>query len=292
MTVPSQFRDLPEAYLAKGCLESVGIECFLGDGNLVRCNSVSFQTSSAGSNSMFGPQMLRTRASFSTNQFSKAFTSKASDYERPRCPKCQSLDVNFRELDKPIAYMSAFLRVPMPSGVGHDVADPAAQSGKSTGRKPTGASYLTSPDQEPNMFVRLAVSLCRRSSTRREDADMGFRSNTLHIHGVRSGRGQRSFLHLRCDHFTSWSLSVFGSRLASHMLISAVVRGVPCKTCFRFPWRSNRPFPGMAPADRGCVRVHFFAFRPVPSQIPEFHALPCHPTVRGCAHSNFQPART
>ncbi len=31
-----QFRDLPEALLAKGCLESAGIECFLGDENLVR----------------------------------------------------------------------------------------------------------------------------------------------------------------------------------------------------------------------------------------------------------------
>jgi predicted nucleic-acid-binding Zn-ribbon protein len=35
-------------------------------------------------------------------------------YEQPRCPKCGSLDVNFRELDRPIAYLSAFLRVPMP----------------------------------------------------------------------------------------------------------------------------------------------------------------------------------
>jgi hypothetical protein len=35
-------------------------------------------------------------------------------YEQPRCPKCQSLDVNFQELDRPIAYMSALLRVPMP----------------------------------------------------------------------------------------------------------------------------------------------------------------------------------
>ena len=31
-----QFRDLPEALLAKGCLESAGIECFLRDDNLVR----------------------------------------------------------------------------------------------------------------------------------------------------------------------------------------------------------------------------------------------------------------
>ena len=31
-----QFRDLPEALLAKSVLESAGIECFLGDYNLIR----------------------------------------------------------------------------------------------------------------------------------------------------------------------------------------------------------------------------------------------------------------
>jgi hypothetical protein len=31
-----QFRDLPEALLSKSVLESAGIECFLGDYNLIR----------------------------------------------------------------------------------------------------------------------------------------------------------------------------------------------------------------------------------------------------------------
>jgi hypothetical protein len=31
-----QFRDLPEALLAKSVLDSAGIECFLGDDNLIR----------------------------------------------------------------------------------------------------------------------------------------------------------------------------------------------------------------------------------------------------------------
>jgi hypothetical protein len=35
-------------------------------------------------------------------------------YEQPRCPQCQSLDVNFQELDRPISYMSAFLHMPIP----------------------------------------------------------------------------------------------------------------------------------------------------------------------------------
>jgi len=35
-------------------------------------------------------------------------------YEQPRCPKCQSLDVTFQELDEPVAYTSAYFNVPIP----------------------------------------------------------------------------------------------------------------------------------------------------------------------------------
>ena len=36
------------------------------------------------------------------------------EYQQPRCPKCQSLDVTFQNLNKPIAYGSAYLNVPIP----------------------------------------------------------------------------------------------------------------------------------------------------------------------------------
>ncbi|HVI08492.1 MAG TPA: hypothetical protein VND65_09380, partial [Candidatus Binatia bacterium] len=59
-------------------------------------------------------------------------------YEQPRCPRCQSLDVNFQELDRPIAYMSAFLRVPIPvqrpawrcHACGAEWEDDAGESGR------------------------------------------------------------------------------------------------------------------------------------------------------------------
>src|SRR6202020_2478284 len=38
-----KFRDLPEALLAKGSLESAGIECFLADENLVRLGLVHLE---------------------------------------------------------------------------------------------------------------------------------------------------------------------------------------------------------------------------------------------------------
>jgi hypothetical protein len=109
-----QFRDLPEALLAKGSLESAGIECFLADENLVRLDWFI-------SNFIGGIKLNVRAADVESAQklldepiLEGLYVQGIGLYEQPRCPKCQSLDVNFQELDRPIAYMSAFLRVPMP----------------------------------------------------------------------------------------------------------------------------------------------------------------------------------
>jgi hypothetical protein len=109
-----QFRDLPEALLAKGSLESSGIECFLADDNLVRLDWFI--------SNFIGGIKLNVRAADAENAqqlldepiLEGLYVQGVGLYEQPRCPNCQSLDVNFQELDRPIAYMSAFLRVPMP----------------------------------------------------------------------------------------------------------------------------------------------------------------------------------
>jgi len=109
-----QFRDLPEALLAKGSLESAGIECFLADDNLVRLDWFI--------SNFIGGIKLKVRAADAENAqnlldepiLEGLYVHGIGLYEQPRCPKCQSLDVNFQELDRPIAYMSAFLHVPMP----------------------------------------------------------------------------------------------------------------------------------------------------------------------------------
>jgi hypothetical protein len=36
------------------------------------------------------------------------------EYQQPRCPSCNSLDVSFKRLNKPIAFASAYLGVPIP----------------------------------------------------------------------------------------------------------------------------------------------------------------------------------
>jgi hypothetical protein len=36
------------------------------------------------------------------------------EYRQPRCPDCQSLDVSYQELNKPVAYFTAYVGVPIP----------------------------------------------------------------------------------------------------------------------------------------------------------------------------------
>ena len=109
-----QFRDLPEALLAKGSLESAGIECFLADENLVRLDWFI--------SNFIGGIKLNVRPADEANArelldepiLEGLYVQGVGLYEQPRCPKCGSLDVNFQELDRPISYMTAFLHVPIP----------------------------------------------------------------------------------------------------------------------------------------------------------------------------------
>jgi hypothetical protein len=109
-----QFRDLPEALLAKGSLESSGIECFLADENLVRLDWFI-------SNFIGGVKLKVRPADVGNAQqlldepiLEGLYVQGIGLYEQPRCPQCQSLDVNFQELDRPVSYMTAFLHVPIP----------------------------------------------------------------------------------------------------------------------------------------------------------------------------------
>jgi hypothetical protein len=109
-----QFRDLPEALLAKGSLESAGIECFLADDNLVRLDWFISNFIGGIKLNVRGHDAGNAQKLLDEPILEGLYVQGIGLYEQPRCPQCQSLDVNFQELDRPIAYMSAFLRVPMP----------------------------------------------------------------------------------------------------------------------------------------------------------------------------------
>jgi hypothetical protein len=109
-----QFRDLPEALLARGSLESAGIECFLADENLVRLDWFISNFIGGIKLNVHVADVENARKILDEPILEGLYVQGVGLYEQPRCPKCQSLDVNFQELDRPIAYMSAFLRLPMP----------------------------------------------------------------------------------------------------------------------------------------------------------------------------------
>jgi hypothetical protein len=109
-----QFRDLPEALLAKGSLESAGIEAYLVDDNMIRMDWFI-------SNLLGGIKLkVRTEDAEAAAEILNQPTPETLDvdgignFEQPKCPRCQSLDISFEELNKPVAYMTAYAGVPVP----------------------------------------------------------------------------------------------------------------------------------------------------------------------------------
>jgi hypothetical protein len=109
-----RFRDLPEALLAKGSLDSAGIECHLADDNMVRMDWFI-------SNLLGGVKLLvktadaEAAAEILDQPIPEGFdVDGVGNYHSPECPKCGSLDVSFQELNKPIAYTSAWIAIPLP----------------------------------------------------------------------------------------------------------------------------------------------------------------------------------
>jgi hypothetical protein len=109
-----RFRDIPEALLAKGKLESMGIECVLGDDNMVRMDWFL-------SNLLGGVKLLVDAEDFT--QAAKVLNEPipeelhvdgVGEYTQPRCPQCGSLDVAFGELNKQVSYTTAWLGMPIP----------------------------------------------------------------------------------------------------------------------------------------------------------------------------------
>lgn len=109
-----QFRDLPEALLAKGSLESAGIESLLVDDNMVRMDWFI--------SNLLGGIKLKVHAEDvgAANEIldqpipETIEIEGVGSYAQPKCPRCQSLDVSFRELDKFLSYGSAYVGVPIP----------------------------------------------------------------------------------------------------------------------------------------------------------------------------------
>ncbi len=109
-----QLRDLHEALLAKGVLDSAEIECFMVDDNMVRMGW--FYSNLVGGIKLCVKQEDAEAALDLLEQsIPEEFEVEGiGPYEQPRCPKCQSLDIAFEELNQPVAWISAYLLAPIP----------------------------------------------------------------------------------------------------------------------------------------------------------------------------------
>lgn len=108
-----KFRDLPEALLAKGSLESAGIEAFLADDNMVRMDR--FISNLLGGIKLVVDAENADAANKILNQpIPENFDFEGgADFQQPRCPMCQSMDFSFEELDR-LAYGIFLVALPIP----------------------------------------------------------------------------------------------------------------------------------------------------------------------------------
>jgi hypothetical protein len=95
-----QFRDLPEALLAKGSLESAGIEAYLVDDNMIRMDWFI-------SNLLGGIKLkVRPEDAEAANEILNQPIPEMLDiegvgeFEQPKCPGCKALDVTYLEYKK------------------------------------------------------------------------------------------------------------------------------------------------------------------------------------------------
>ena len=137
-----QFRDLPEALLAKGSLESAGIQAYLVDDNMIRMDWFI--------SNLLGGIKLKVRAEDAEaageilNQPIPEMldVEGVGNFEQPKCPRCQSLDVTYEELNKEFSYLTAYAGVPIPVYKKGWTCHHAAMSGKSRAARRHKFSFL------------------------------------------------------------------------------------------------------------------------------------------------------
>ncbi len=109
-----QFRDLPEALLAKGSLESAGIQAYLVDDNMIRMDWF-ISNLLGGIKLKVRPEDAETAAEILNQSVPETLdVEDFGNFEQPKCPRCQSLEVSCDELDKKLSYTSAYFHFPIP----------------------------------------------------------------------------------------------------------------------------------------------------------------------------------
>src|SRR5712691_9722613 len=104
-----RFRDMPDAFLFGSILDSAGIECYLADENTIRMDW--FWSNLLGRIKLCVRKRDAESASSLLEQGvpEKFEVERVGEYQQPRCPMCQSLEISFRGLNKAVDYTSSAL---------------------------------------------------------------------------------------------------------------------------------------------------------------------------------------
>ena len=110
-----RFRDLPEALLAKGKLESAGIRCFLADSELVRTDWL-WSNAIGNMRLQVCPEDVADALELLHEPAPEIFLDYevGEFYQQPRCPKCNSSDVGFESIDRKLSYGLMLIGLPIP----------------------------------------------------------------------------------------------------------------------------------------------------------------------------------
>lgn len=109
----AHFRDLPEALLAKGALESSGINCFLIDDNVVRMDWFY-------ANAIGGIRLQVEELDVGSAQeilhlpIPERLQPNGVEYVQPRCPQCKSLNVGYAGISRFWSYLLMYCGFPLP----------------------------------------------------------------------------------------------------------------------------------------------------------------------------------
>jgi hypothetical protein len=116
--------------LAKGSLDSAGVESYFADDNMVRMDWFL-------SNLIGGVKLVVRPEDWEVaNEILSQPIPEGIDYggdkqfEQPKCPSGGALEISFEELNKPVAYTSAWIAVPSRSSLQNGNATLVAQFGK------------------------------------------------------------------------------------------------------------------------------------------------------------------
>jgi Putative prokaryotic signal transducing protein len=93
-----RFRDMPEALLAKSVLESAGIECLLGDANIIRTDWLWSNLVGGVKLRVLEEDLEEASRLLEQNTPQGSAPQGAGDFQPPRCPRCHSLEVSLDDL--------------------------------------------------------------------------------------------------------------------------------------------------------------------------------------------------